>query len=89
MTLPALLNGFPFIFPDSARPLVAYLLLLDCIATAAHVTNLPLAIGTVALFAVLTLLTPRRNWQPLALLAGPITLTVAAVLLFNGVIFGT
>jgi hypothetical protein len=51
--------------------------------------DLPLAIGTVALFAVLTLLTPRRNWQPLALLAAPITLTVAAVLLFNGVIFGT
>jgi hypothetical protein len=79
-----------FHYKALSRWLLVYLLMLDCVATAAHVTNLPLAIGTIALFAVLTLsFRQRQHLRPLALLAPPIILTVAAILLFNGAIFGT
>ena len=68
-----------FHYKSLSRPLLVYLLMLDCVATAAHVTNLPLAIGTVALFAVLALsFRQRQHLRPLALLAPPIILTVAA-----------
>ncbi len=67
-----------------------YLVLLGCVATVTHITNLPLAMGMLILLAVLLWragvpLNYRKH--SLALLATPITLTIVALLLYNGVIF--
>jgi hypothetical protein len=82
-----------FHYEALSRPMLAYLLLLDCVATSGHITNLPLAVGLLALFIILVAVQSRRGMRlhalPLKLLAAPIALTVAAVLLFNGLIFGT
>jgi hypothetical protein len=81
-----------FYYRSLSRPMLVYLLLLDCVVTAGHITDFPLAIGLLALFFILALL--QRGWEihrlfPLILLGGPIALTVAAMLLFNGLIFDT
>jgi hypothetical protein len=81
-----------FHYRSLSRPLLIYLLLLDCVATAAHISNLTLGLGLLVLFGLLALLRgdrARQTFKPLAILIAPLATTAAAILLFNTVIFGT
>jgi len=79
-------------FTELPRLLRLYLMLLACVATAAHVSNLTMAIVILCLFSIL-LPWCGRSWadtlKHLGFLSIPIGLTAAAVLLFNTVVFGT
>lgn len=74
-----------------SRLLLLFLLLIACVATAAHISNLTMAVAIMPL--VLLLLTwcgapLRRVTQRIGLLLIPTALTAVAVLLFNGIVFG-
>ncbi len=64
-----------------------YFVLLDCIATAAHVTNLTIAALILAFTALILLWSAREKLRGLHILTIPIGLTAAAILLFNMIIF--
>ncbi len=74
------------------RALLIYLVALDCVATAAHISNLTLGSGLFGLFVLLWMLetlSKREVVTRIALVVLPIGLSAAAVLLYNVVIFGS
>lgn len=80
-----------FHLPSLSRPLVIYLLLLDCVATSAHISHLTLGVSILILFSLLILISGERivqRFKAIALLVVPIGAAGAAILLFNVVIFG-
>jgi hypothetical protein len=71
--------------------ILVFLLLIDCVATASHISNLSMAVSILPLFAILFCL--RRiplceSMVRIGLIALPIALTTAAVLIYNITIFG-
>lgn len=74
------------------RPLLILLLLLDCVATAAHISNLTMGALILPLFLILFAWQGSPGREIIkrgGLLAGPVALTAIAILLFNGLIFGS
>jgi hypothetical protein len=81
-----------FHYRSLPRQLLVYLFVLNCIATAAHISNLTLGIFLLVLFAFIVLITSkhsREHFKPLAVLTAPIAATAGAILLFNVVIFNS
>jgi len=75
-----------------SRALLIYLLLLDCVATVAHISNLTLGTGFLGVFVLLWMLeriSKQEQLKRFALVLLPIGLSAAAVLLYNVAIFGS
>jgi hypothetical protein len=75
-----------------SRALLIYLLLLDCVATVAHISNLTLGGGFLGVFVLLWMaerISKQERLKRFALVLLPIGLSAAAVLLYNVVIFGS